>query len=267
MELLGYISSILMGLSLGLIGGGGSILTVPILVYLFGLQPSQATGYSLFIVGLTALVGSFAYIRKGEIDYKTGFIFAAPSFLGVYAARAFIVPALPSEIATIGSVNITKNLLIMGVFAVLMVVASYSMIKEKKAESKKKELAPAIRVFVIALEGLVVGGITGFVGAGGGFLIIPALVLLTGLPMRVAVGTSLMIIAIKSLLGFTGDIKHATEAIDWSFLLTISGIAVVGILVGSMLTKYISERKLKKSFGWFVLLMGSAILIEQISRM
>jgi uncharacterized protein len=235
MELLGYIASIFMGLSLGMIGGGGSILTVPILVYLFGIEPVLATAYSLFIVGLTAMFGGFGYLKKGEVDLKTGFIFAVPSFIGVYLTRRFVVPSLPDPVFSLGAVEISKSLLIMLVFALLMLTASVSMIKTKKPETKPNvPLAPAKKFGLISLEGLLVGGVTGFVGAGGGFLIIPALVLLVGMPMKIAVGTSLFIIAAKSLIGFVGDLQGAA-VIDWKLMLTVAAIAVVGLYLGMSL--------------------------------
>lgn len=267
MEIYGYIASIFMGLSLGMIGGGGSILTVPILVYLFAINPILATAYSLFIVGLTALVGGVSYLRKGEVDLKTGFIFAVPSFIGVYLTRAYVVPQMPDPVFSIGTMAISKPLLIMLVFAVLMVVASISMIKTKKeAATKKKEFSALQRTLLISLEGLVVGGITGFVGAGGGFLIIPALVVLVGMPMKIAVGTSLFIIAAKSLLGFIGDIQHQPY-IDWKLLVTVAVIAIAGLFLGMTLTKKVSEKALKKGFGYFVLIMGAFILFDQIRHM
>lgn len=266
LEIVGYIASIFMGLSLGMIGGGGSILTVPILVYLFGIDPILATAYSLFIVGLTALFGGFNYYKKGDVDLKTGFIFAAPSFLGVYLTRAFVVPNLPDPVFNIGTMPIPKALLIMLVFAVLMVLASTSMIRTKKEETKKREFSPALRFIIIAIEGLIVGGITGFVGAGGGFLIIPALVILVGLPMKRAVGTSLFIIAAKSLLGFIGDIQHQ-PSIEWALLIKIALIAIVGLFAGVSLSSKVSERALKKGFGIFVLVMGSFILVDQIRKL
>lgn len=264
MELLGYLASILMGLSLGMIGGGGSILTVPILVYLFAKDPVLATAYSLFIVGATALVGGFTYYRKGEVDLKTGFTFAMPSFIGVYLTRAFVVPNLPDPVFSIGSLAFAKPLLIMLVFAILMVAASVSMIRSK-GQNQKANLSPTSRFLLIGVEGLIVGGVTGFVGAGGGFLIIPALVVLVGLPMKIAVGTSLFIIAAKSLLGFIGDIQRQSQ-IEWSLLLTVTGIAVVGLFVGMSLSKRVSEKALKKGFGYFVLIMGAFILLDQISK-
>lgn len=266
MIVIGYIASIFMGLSLGLIGGGGSILTVPILVYLFGANPITATAYSLFIVGSTALVGGIFYLKKGEVDLKTGFIFAVPSFIGVYLARAYVVPALPDPVFSMGTFVFSKPLLIMLVFAVLMVAASVSMIRTKKIETKKAELSPATKFLLIGLEGFVVGGVTGFVGAGGGFLIIPALVILVGMPMKLAVGTSLFIIAAKSLIGFTGDLQHHAE-IEWSLITTITGIAIVGLFLGMYFSKKVSEKGLKKGFGYFVFIMGTFILVDQLKKL
>ncbi len=268
MEILGYLATIFMGLSLGMIGGGGSILIVPILVYLFSVDPVLATAYSLFIVGLTSLVGGLSYLKKGEVDLKTGLIFATPSFVGVYVTRAFIVPALPDQILDFGDIVISKALLIMLVFAILMVVASVSMIKQNKTVAHKKaDLSPLSRYAVIGMEGLVVGSITGFVGAGGGFLIIPALVIIVGLPMKIAVGTSLLIIASKSLLGFVGDLQQQAQMMDWPLLLSLAAIAVFGILIGMALSRRVSEQALKKGFGWFVLVMGSMILVDQLFKL
>lgn len=266
MEILGYIASIFMGLSLGMIGGGGSILSVPILVYLFDTNPVLATAYSLFIVGLTALVGGLSYLKKGEVDLKTGFVFAIPSFIGVYLTRAFVVPQLPDPVFSISTLSVSKPLLIMLVFAILMLAASISMIRNKKESVSPKNLSPASKALLIPLEGLIVGGITGFVGAGGGFLIIPALVVLIGMPMKRAVGTSLFIIAAKSLIGFVGDLQRQAH-IEWSLLLTISGIAIGGLFLGMTLSKKVSEKALKKGFGFFVLLMGAFILFDQIKRL
>lgn len=260
MEIIGYIASIAIGISLGLIGGGGSILTVPVLVYLFGLDAVMATGYSLFIVGLTSAVGSVDYYRKGLINVKTAVIFGIPSIAAVYATRAFIVPAIPDEVFTIGGFVVGKSLLLMLLFAVLMIAASYSMIRKdtKKAEDNAGE--QKFNYPLILAEGGVVGVLTGLVGAGGGFLIIPALVVLSKLPMKMAVGTSLAIIAAKSLLGFSGELG---SSIDWTFLLTISAFAIVGIFVGTALSKKIDGAKLKPAFGWFVLVMGIYIILKE----
>ncbi len=260
MEIIGYIASIAIGISLGLIGGGGSILTVPVLVYLFGLDAVMATGYSLFIVGLTSAVGSVDYYRKGLINVKTAVIFGIPSIAAVYATRAFIVPAIPDEVFTIGGFVVGKSLLLMLLFAVLMIAASYSMIRKDKKNIAEIASEQKFNYPLILAEGGVVGVLTGLVGAGGGFLIIPALVVLSKLPMKMAVGTSLAIIAAKSLLGFSGELG---SSIDWTFLLTISAFAIVGIFVGTALSKKIDGAKLKPAFGWFVLVMGIYIILKE----
>ncbi|MFC0774599.1 sulfite exporter TauE/SafE family protein [Terrimonas alba] len=262
MEIVGYIASLVIGISLGLIGGGGSILTVPVLVYLFRVQPVVATAYSLFIVGSTSLVGSFPKYKGGEINLKTALIFGIPSIAAVFATRAFIVPAIPAELFTIGGIVVTKSLLMMILFAVLMVFASVSMIRNKKKAVIQEATEQKFNYPLILVEGLVVGMLTGLVGAGGGFLIIPALVLLSKLPMKQAVGTSLLIIAAKSLIGFTGDLGN--EVMDWSLLLSVTGLAIAGIFIGNLLSKKISADSLKKGFGWFVLVMGIYIIVREL---
>lgn len=261
MEIFGYIASFAMGIVLGVMGGGGSILTVPIMVYLFGFSPTVATGNSLFVVGLTALIGGSLYIRRGEIDFKVGLAFALPSVIGVSVSRALIIPQIPEVILRLESFALTKEILIMGTFALLMIVASYSMIKGKR-DQKPMVVSPLALISLIAIQGFAVGLVAGFVGAGGGFLIIPALVVLAGLSMRVAVGTSLMIIAVQSLLGFAGDVFRGA-IVNWTTLAVIALVAVCGILVGSYFAHRVREQTLKTSFGWFVLVMGTFILIEQ----
>lgn len=267
METLGYIGAIVMGLSLGLIGGGGSILTVPILVYLFSVDAVLATAYSLFIVGLTSLIGSFSHMRLGNIHWRTAIVFGIPSILSVYATRAFLVPSLPDPLFIVGTTAVSKSLGILVLFALLMLAASYSMIRKGRPKPPAHpDKEQKFNYPLILGEGIVVGTITGLVGAGGGFLIIPALVLLAGLPMKQAVGTSLIIIAAKSLIGFTGDLE-AHEAIDWNFLLVFSVIAVGGIIAGSLLSKRIPNEKLKPAFGWFVLVMGIYIIGRELSNL
>lgn len=262
MEIAGYIASIVIGISLGLIGGGGSILTVPVLVYLFGVEPVLATAYSLFIVGSTSLVGAVPKYKQGLLNIKTALIFGAPAIAAVYATRKFIVPAIPNQVFTIGTFTVSKPILLMLLFAVLMVVASYSMIKGNQKESDTTQEKQKFNYPLILLEGAVVGILTGLVGAGGGFLIIPALVLLSKLPMKQAVGTSLLIIAAKSLIGFLGDVGHQT--IDWKLLFIVTALAIGGIFIGNMLSHKISGDKLKKGFGWFVLVMGVYIIIKEL---
>lgn len=263
MDILGYAASLLVGISLGLIGGGGSILTVPVLVYLFGTDPESATAYSLFIVGVTAAVGGLQKFREGFVDGNTALLFGTPSIAAVWLTRRLIVPAIPDPV--IG--QISKPLFFMGLFAVLMVAASVSMIREKKnrkAKTEKKQMNAATKALLVIFEGLVVGTLTGLVGAGGGFLIIPALVLLAGLEMKKAVGTSLVIIAAKSLIGFTGDLNRE---INWKLLMLVTAFAVGGIFIGNMLSLKIDGNKLKKAFGLFVLVMGIYILIKEFSSM
>lgn len=261
--IIGYVASILIGISLGLIGGGGSILTVPVLVYLFAVDAVTATAYSLFIVGASSLVGAWPKYKQGFVNLKTAIIFGIPSIASVYATRKFLVPAIPSEIGNIAGIEITKSLLMMMLFAVLMVAASFSMIKTKKAEAEStEETEQKFNYPMILLEGALVGVLTGLVGAGGGFLIIPALVMLSKLPMKQAVGTSLLIIAAKSLIGFTGDLGNRT--MDWTLLLSVTVLAIIGIFIGDKLSKKIDGNKLKKGFGWFVLIMGLYIIAQQL---
>lgn len=263
MEVVGYIASLVIGISLGLIGGGGSILTVPVLVYLFRVQPVLATAYSLFIVGSTSFIGSFPKYKGGEINLKTAIIFGIPSIAAVFATRAFIVPSIPDELFSIGDLAVTKSLMMMLLFAVLMVFASVSMIRTKsKKTEEQNETVQKFNYPLILVEGIVVGVLTGLVGAGGGFLIIPALVLLSKLPMKQAIGTSLLIIAAKSLIGFTGD--PGKEAMDWTLLLSVTGLAIAGIFIGNAISKKLSPEGLKKGFGWFVLVMGIYIIIKEI---
>lgn len=264
MEFVGYFSAMIMGLSLGLIGGGGSILTVPILVYLFAQDPLVATTGSLFVVGATAFVGALNNARKKSVDFKTGLLFAVPSFAGVFVARHFVLPNLPEIIFAGYGIVLTKALLVMGAFAVLMVLASRAMIRSGRAMPSVAAGKPA-GYASIGWQGFFVGVTTGFVGAGGGFLIIPALVILLRLPMRIAVGTSLAIIAANSLFGFA--VSANVQDLDWRVLTTITGIGVVGIFVGQGLSTAINEKVLKKGFGYFVLLVGALVLVDQVMKL
>lgn len=263
MILIGYILAALVGISLGLIGSGGSILTVPILVYIMQVDEVTSTAYSLFIVGATALVGGIQAAIQGKVDFKTVLIFGAPSILSVYLTRAVIVPLIPTTLFTVGSFEFTKAYGLMLLFALVMIFASFSMIKP----SKNKEITEGPMTYnypMILLEGTVVGLLTGLVGAGGGFLIIPALVLFAKMPMKLAVGTSLFIIAAKSLVGFTGDLSSGLK-IDWNLLLSFSGLSIFGIFIGIILSKKIPGEKLKTAFGWFVLIMGIYIILKTLT--
>lgn len=260
---MGYIAALFIGISLGLIGGGGSILTVPVLVYLFGINPVVSTSYSLFVVGSSSLVGAFNNYRKGLVQIKTALLFGLSSITTVFLTRKFLIPSIPEHIATIGGFHITESIVTMVLFAILMVAASLSMIKGEKEQPEDTGLEHhKLNLPKLLLYGVAIGIATGLLGAGGGFLLIPTLVLLVKLPMKEAVGTSLLIIALNSLIGFTGDLGHT--AIDWLFLLKITTTAVGGIFAGGLLSKKIAADTLKKGFGWFVLAMGVYILSREI---
>jgi uncharacterized membrane protein YfcA len=266
MAIIGFIAAIFIGISLGLIGGGGSILTVPVLFYLFELDMVTSTAYSLFIVGITSLIGSFQYYRRGLVNLKTAVVFGIPSIVAVYITRAFILPAIPEQLGRIGDFEMSKDLFLMLLFSLLMIAASFSMIR--KSVNKKSETgAQKFNYPLIFIEGSVVGILTGLVGAGGGFLIIPALVMLSKLPMKEAVGTSLVIIATKSLIGFQGDLWRLAKEdiqVDWNILLVVSSFAIAGIFLGNYLSSKVNGDKLKPAFGWFVLLMGSYIIVKEL---
>ncbi|WP_333600257.1 sulfite exporter TauE/SafE family protein [Flavobacterium sp.] len=258
-ELLGYVGALCIGLVLGITGGGGSILTVPILVYVLSLNPLIATAYSLFIVGTTSAFGTIQNLKKGLVAPKTAIQFAIPSVIGVYLTRKFIIHKLPDTIFYFGSLQLTKATFLMLIFAVVMFLAAYSMLKpqqEKQLEEKNKN------VFIVIIQLFLVGVLIGLIGAGGGFLIIPALIQLAKLPIKKAIGTSLLIITINSLIGFLGDVQNI--AIDWSFLLVFTAISVVGIFIGLKIQQHINEKQLKKIFGIFVLLMSLFILFKEL---
>lgn len=255
----GYAGAFAIGLILGLMGGGGSILTVPLLVYVMALNPLTATAYSLFIVGTTSAVGSVQNYFKGNVAVKTGLLIAIPSFIMVYITRRYIVPQLPDVIFRTGSVVLRKEVFIMLLFAIVMALAAYSMLKKRPAP--KEEVAQLKYIYILPFV-IIVGLLMGLVGAGGGFLIIPMLVFFGGLTMRKAVGTSLFIIALNTLTGFLGDIQ--TMIIDWRFLLTFTLISIFGIFAGTYLQRFINDAQLRKGFGWFVLLMACFILSKEI---
>jgi uncharacterized membrane protein YfcA len=261
MEVFGYFAALLIGMSLGLIGGGGSILTIPVMVYLFGLHPLLATSYSLFIVGSTSLIGAFINFKKGLVNSKAALLFGASSIVTVFITRKFIVPFIPENIFSVAGYTVTEPSLTMVLFAILMLMASISMIRNKKVETEEKECRECMRFNKLVVSGVAIGLVTGLLGVGGGFLLIPALVFLLKLPMKEAIGTSLLIIALNSLIGFTGDLGHFT--IDWFFLFKISAISMTGILLGGMIGKKLPGDKLKKGFGWFVLVMAIYIILKE----
>ncbi|MES2411850.1 MAG: sulfite exporter TauE/SafE family protein [Bacteroidota bacterium] len=259
MEFLGYFGALLIGIILGITGGGGSILTVPVLVYVLNYNPIIATAYSLFIVGTTSGFGTIQNFRKGLVVPKTALQFAIPSLIGVYLTRKFIVPAIPDVVLYFGSLKLSKATFLMLLFGVVMFMAAYSMLK-KSRENEIIEVASK-SVIIVLIQLFLVGILIGLIGAGGGFLIIPALLKFAKLPMNKAIGTSLLIITINSLIGFTGDIQNMI--IDWPFLLTFTAVSVVGIFIGLYIQQFINEKQLKKIFGIFVLLMSLFILYKE----
>lgn len=266
-EFIGYFAAIFIGISLGLIGGGGSILTVPVLVYLFSIEPVVATAYSLFVVGLTSSVGAFTYFKQGLVRMKTALVFGIPSIFSVFLTRQYVVPAIPDEIFSVGSFVLTKGIFLMALFAVLMIIASYKMIKSDASlvggdTDNGLDTPKTFNYPMVILQGLVVGLITGLVGAGGGFIIIPALVFLLGLEMKEAIGTSLTIITLNSFFGFL--VSQNQMQTDWKLLLILSAMSIAGIFIGMALSKRIDGKKLKPLFGWFVLIMGSYILMKEL---
>lgn len=259
MEYLGYIAALLIGISLGLIGGGGSILTVPVLVYFFGLNPVLATSYSLFVVGLTSLSGTINKLRFQLVDLRTTFLFGLSSVTVVFIIRKWVIPAIP-EMINLGFIHVSFALLTLLVFALLMVLAAVSMLRSKAVNTVEK--AQHKKYGPLLLYGVLIGLVTGFLGAGGGFLLVPALVLLVQLPMQKAVGTSLSIIAINSSIGFLGDLGNFN--LDWQLLLLLSALAIAGVFIGTRLGKKIDGQKLKKGFAFFVLIMGTFIIVKEL---
>lgn len=264
MHLLGYLASLLIGVSLGLIGGGGSILTMPVMVYLFGVSPVTATSYSLFVVGSTSLVGAAKQYRQGTVNIKMALLFAATSVVTVFITRKWLVPIIPEHIGSVHGFLITESWLTMVLFALLMLISSVFMMRNKVIRDNPAAVDQKVGIGKLILFGTGIGLITGLLGAGGGFLLIPALVLLLHLSMKEAVGTSLLVIALNSLIGFTGNLQD--KGMDWPLLLTVTLLAIAGILLGSYLNRKIPAGKLKKGFGWFVLAMGIYILVKELSN-
>lgn len=260
MEFLGYFSAIVIGLVMGLIGGGGSILSVPIFVYVFGFDAVTATALSLFVVGITSLVGSVGFIRQKQVDFRTAFTFGIPSILGVLFSRRLVLPHLPDYIINRWGITLTKDMFLLLLFSILMLIASYKMIRKIKSPKLKEDKETNYTILVS--QGLLVGIVTGLIGAGGGFLIVPALVMLIGLNMKRAVATSLFIISMNSILGFISTVKMVKH--DWTFLLTFTSLSVIGIFIGIGISKKMDGRKLKPLFGWIVLVMGLFIIIKEI---
>lgn len=260
-ELFGYASAVIVGLVIGLAGGGGSILTVPIFIYVFHIPTVLATTYSLFVVGSTSLIGSINHIWQKRVNLRVTLVFALPSFISVYLSRRFLLPFLPDPLIQIGAFVLPKSNAILYFFAIVMIIAAQAMIRSDRPEQGEAADGRP-RYGSLALDGLAVGLLTGTIGAGGGFLIVPMLVLLAGLPVHRAVATSVFIIAINSFVGFLGDIQHTT--LNWNFLLPFTGLSIIGIFVGMYLARFVAPEKLKKGFGWFVLIVALYMISKEL---
>lgn len=265
LQIIGYFLSVFMGMTLGLIGAGGSILAVPILVYFLKVSPVLSTSYSLLIVGITALFGGITYFKKGEVNIRTALSFSVPSLVAVYITRRWLLPWIPDPVLVLHHFIISKNMFVMLFFSILMAVSGFMMIKNGSSISTKKHKEYRYPCLFIAGEGLIVGILTGIVGAGGGFLIIPALVLFANLDMKLAVGNSLIIITIKSLFGFLGDIQ-ANVVLNYQLLSIFVLCTSFGMLFGSYWSKKVSSNLLKKVFGWFTLVLSFLIFFYEILK-
>jgi uncharacterized membrane protein YfcA len=260
-QTLGYVGAFFTGLVLGILGGGGAMLSVPVLVYLFHLEASVATGYSLFLIGVTAFSGTFQNIRKDLVDYKVALYYGLPSIVSVYVVRRFLIHWLPDVIFTVGSYSVDKDHFILTFLSVVMFGAAYKMITDNPAGNTDNEAHP-VNYFKLALYAVFIGTFLGIVGAGGGFLITPALVYFANLPIKKAIGTSLLLVSVNSFIGFAGDLG-ANPHFDWPFLFTFSGFSIAGVLAGSYFSRFINGSKLKKTFGWFILVMAVYIVVRE----
>lgn len=257
----GYFAAVFIGLILGMIGAGGAVLAVPVLVYLFGISPTLSTAYSLFVVGVTAAIGAAMRYKVIIMHWRIALLFAAPSLTTIFLTRMYIVPTIPEVVLTVGSYELHKGPLLLIIFAVVMFFSAFSMIRHQQPEVAESKQA-SLNYGLLVLRNASIGVLFGLVGAGGGFLIVPALVLTMNLSMKHAVATSLLIVSINTMLGFLGDV--ANQAVDWSFLVGFCSISVAGMLLGSYLARGINSEYLKKGFGWFVLLMSLLILTKEL---
>ena len=262
-ELITYAASLFVGLSLGMIGAGGSILTVPVFIFILKIDPLTSSIYSMFVVGISSLAGGIKSIFHKLVDIKTMFVFGIPSVTGVLVARNFIFPSIPDQIFSLGGFVVSKKILFMFCISTLMFFAAVKMLQAASSKRETTRDEPHVKPGFLIIQGLIVGIITGLFGIGGGFLIVPALYFWTHLPMKKAVGTTLLIIAMNSLFSFSTC--YAASVINWSLLIRFSLGAIIGIFIGTRIAEKISGDYLKKIFGWFVMAISFYIVIKQFT--
>lgn len=263
-EIIGYIGALFIGLVMGMTGSGGSILSIPILAYLFHLDEKTATAYSLFIVGFTAFFGGIRSLFANLVSFKAVIFLGIPAVIGVLLVRRIIIPVLPEMLFHIGEFEFTRRMLMFGLFSILMFIAAYTMLNKSKVNLANRSNQEFVFHPLIVTEGFFLGLFMGLIGAGGGFLIVPALMFIAKLPIKQAMATSLVIVSFNSLIGFfLGDFMNATLFLDWNFLLVFTAISLVGILIGGLLSKSINSIKLKKYFGYFVIGMAVFMFIME----
>ena len=262
--IIGYVLSFFTGIVINLLGGGGSIMTVPILVYLFSVDPYLATSYSMFLVGLSSWLATIDNAKKKMIIYKLAFVFALPDLIVTYLIRKFLLPILPNVIFTYDNITLTKQSSIMLIFASLMMVASVNSLRSKKEPSTIRPTE--FNYPLIIIQGMLVGLVTGLVGAGGGFLIIPAFVIASKVPMNIAIYTSSLVIAISTTIGFIGDFNPQID-INWKFLLIYTAITISGVFAINPFKKKIGNHALRKTFGYLIFILSLVIFYIEFSKL
>lgn len=260
--IIGYTLAIAVGLTMGIMGSGGSILTLPIFVYLFHIEPIQALDYSLFTISIISLVGSVGHVHKKEIDFKTTALFILPSMLTVYITKQYILPNIPDSFPLYQN-TISKDQIIMSLFAIIILASAFAMLR--KRENKNRSRRVSNHIILLVSIGFITGLLTGLVGAGGGFIIVPALVLVLGINIKQATAASLFIITINATFGLLSNFKQLDQ-INWTILIIFTGITLIGLMIGFQLKTKLKPENLKVVFGYFLGAIGIAIAGTEISQ-
>ena len=260
-HILGYAGAMATGFVLGLLGGGGALLSIPVLVYLFKIEASVATGYSLFLVAITASIGAVQNIREKFIDYTAALYYGIPSVITVFVVRRFVMPSLPKVFFHINGYAVDKNHFILFVLCLVMFIAAYKMISS--ANTNTDDTPHETNHFKLAFYAIFIGAFLGLVGVGGGFLMVPALIYFANVSPKKAIGTSLLLVAINSFIGFAGDVSSSTS-IDWKFLCIFSLFSITGVILGNYAATLIHNNKLKVYFGWFILVVAILMVVKEL---